>query len=176
MEQQPLIRNKLSCPIMSLSIGKDDLCKLLHILQERNYTAGDMEVANFKQLDQTDGEYEENKRILHDGFELKITLLGTDGQELYGTINKVFDSPNFPDQIKSIFVGSQIPLQVSHNYYIRNSFRLFLDFSKPGLFNLSFLPSQATPNESIIAVQGYDSSWVDGVFHRFNVFINAYLA
>ena len=171
MEKQPLIKNKLTCPITSLSIEKSDLSKLLQILQERSRTAGEIEVANFQQLDQTDEIYKENKKIVKDGFELKMTLLSPDGQEFYGTIDDVFNSPNFPDQIKSIFIGSQIPLQVSCSYYPRNSFQLFLDFSKPGLFNLSFLPSQATPNESNITVQGYDSTWVNGVYHEFNTFI-----
>ena len=90
MEKQPLIKNKLTCPIISLSIGKDDLSILLHILQERSYEAGNIEVANFQQLEQTDQVYEQDKRTLKDGFELKITLLSPDGQEFYGTIDDVF--------------------------------------------------------------------------------------
>jgi len=75
MEKHPLIKNKLTYPIISLSIGKDDLFKPFHILQERSHAAGDIEVANFQQLDQTDQVYEENKRTLKDGFELKIVML-----------------------------------------------------------------------------------------------------
>ena len=171
MEKQPLIKNKLTRHITSLSIGKDDLRILFNILQERSNGAGEIELAKFQQLDQTDEIYEENKKIIRDGFELKMTLLSSDGQEFWGTIDDVFESPNFPDQVKSIFVGSEIPLTVSYNYYPRNSFQLFLDFSKPDLFNLSFLPSQATPNESNITVQGYDSTWVHGVYNEFNSFI-----
>ena len=86
-----------------------------------------------------------------------------DGQELYGGIDEIFNSPNFPDQIKSIYVNSEIPLRQCYNYYPRNSLELFLDFSKLGLFNLSLLPSQETPNASNLAVQCYDSTWVHGV-------------
>ena len=171
MEEQPLIKNKLTCSIASSSIEKSDLSKLLQILQERSCTAGEIEVANFQQLDQTNEIFEENKKILKDGYELKMTLLSPDGQEFYGTIDEVFNSPNFPDQIKSIFIGSEIPLQVSYGYYPRNSFQLYLDFSKPGLFNLSFLPSQATPNESNFTVQGYNASWAHGVYNEFSTFI-----
>ncbi len=173
-EKQDLIKNKLTFQIKSLSIGKEDLHKLLHILQERSNTACDIELADYEQLELTDQEYEANKEILKEGFELKITLLSPDGQEFYGTIDDVFNSPNFPDQIKSVFVGSEIPLKVGYNYYPRNSFQLFLDFSKPELFNMSFLPSLATPNESNIAVQGYDATWTHGVYHEFNTFIKKY--
>jgi hypothetical protein len=171
MEKQLLIKNNLSCSINSLSITKDDLHKLFDILQEGANAAGDIEVTNFKKLAQTEEIYEENKKILRESFELKINLVSTDGQEFYGTIDDIFNSSNFPDQIKSIYIGSEIPLTVSYNYTPRNSFQLFLDFSKPRLFDLSFMPSQATPNDSKFTVQGYDSTWVHGVYKEFETFI-----
>jgi hypothetical protein len=92
-----------------------------------------------------------------------------------GGISEIFDSTNFPDQLKSVYVNSEIPLKII-NYYPRNSFELFLDFSKPELFNLSFIPSQATPNASNILVQGYDATWVHGVYNEFTNFIKKYPA
>jgi len=152
-------------------VGKDDLNKLFQILQERCHAAGEIEVANFKKMDQADEIFEQNKNIIKQGFDLKLTVTSLDGQELWGGINEIFDSPNFPDQIKSVYVNSEIPLRVPHNYYPRNSIEVLLDFSKPGLFNLSLLPSQETPNASNIVVQGYESTWVHGVFSEFSDFI-----
>lgn len=172
MEQQkPLVRNRLIRKITSFSAVKDDLHRLFQILQERCHAAGEIEVANFKQMNQTDKVYEQNKKIIKEGFEFKLTVTSLDGQELWGGVNDIFDSPNFPDQVKSIYINSEILLRVPYNYYPRNSFELFLDFSKPEPFNLSFLPSQATPNESNIAVQGYDATWVHGVYNEFSNFI-----
>jgi len=176
MEKQLLIRNKLTGPIKSLLIGKDDLYRLLQILQERSHAAGDLEVNNFQQLDQTDVIFEENKKTIKEGFELKITLVSSDEQEFWGTIDEVFESPNYPTEVKSIYIGSEIPLQVSYNFYPRNSFQLFIDFSKLELFNLSFLPSQATPNESKMVVQGYDSTWVNGLYHEIDMFLKKHPA
>ena len=170
MEKQSLLLNKLTAPINSLSIDKSELRKLFNILQERSHAAGKIELENFRQLDQTDENYEQDKENLKNGFKLKLSLAGSDGQELFGTIEEVFDSPNFPDQVKSIYVDSAMPLRVSYHYNPRNSFVLSLDFSKPALFNLSFLPSQATPNGSNILVQGYDSTWVHGVYSEFDAF------
>ncbi|TFH42605.1 MAG: hypothetical protein E4G94_05995 [ANME-2 cluster archaeon] len=171
MEQKPLVRNRLISKISSFSVTKEDLLKLFQILQERSHAAGDIEVANFKKLDQSDEDYEKNKKTLKEGFNLRPTIVSADGKELIGNFKDIFESPNFPDQIKSIYVNSEIPLKVGYNYYPANSFELFLDFSKPDLFNLSFLPSQATPNESNIAVQGYDATWSHGVFNEFNSFV-----
>lgn len=176
MEQkkEPLISNKLTRQIRSFSASKEKLQKLLQILQERCSTAADIELEHFEQMDQTDEAYKEDKKLLKESFQLKVLVAGTDGQQLYGSIPEIFDSPNFPDELQSILVNSDSTLRLSYNYYPRNSFKLFLDFSKPPVLNFSFLPSQATPNESNVSVAGYDSTWVHGVFNEFNTFINKY--
>jgi len=170
-EQKPLVRNRLTWKITSFSAGKDDLHNLFQKLQERCHAAGELEVTNFKQMGQTDEIYEQNKKIIQQGFELRLTVASIDGQELYGGINEIFNSPNFPEQVKSIFVNSEIPLRIPYNYYPSNSLELLLDFSKPALFNLSILPSQETPNASNIIVQGSDATWVHGVFNESSNFI-----
>jgi hypothetical protein len=175
-KQAPLVRNRLTWKITCFSVEKTDLNRLFQILQERCHAASEIEVNNFKQMGQTDEIYELDKIKIKQGFDLKLTVSSLDGQELLGGINEIFDSPNFPEQIKSIYVNSEIPLRVPYNYYPRNSLELFLDFSKPELLNLSILPSQETPNESNIAVQGYDSTWVHGVFNEFSNFIKIHPA
>jgi DNA-directed RNA polymerase alpha subunit len=83
--QRLLVRNKLSWKITSFSVDKiDNLKRLFQILQERCYAAGEIEISNFKQMEQTDEVYEQNKRIIKEGFELKLTVTSLDGQELWG--------------------------------------------------------------------------------------------
>jgi hypothetical protein len=168
---KPLVRNRLTRKIFSFSAGKDDLGKFFHVLQERSSAAAELEIANFKQKDQPDEIYEQNKKTIKEGFEIKLTVTSFDGQELWGVVKDIFDSVNFPDLVKSIYINSEIPLKSSYNYYVRNSFELLLDFSKPELFNMSFLPSQETPNASNITVQGYDATWVHGLYHEISGFI-----
>lgn len=174
MEQKPLVRNRLTSKISSFSVTKEDLYKLFQILQERSHAAGNIEVSNYKKMDQSDEDYEKDKKNLKEGFDLKLAIVSADGKELSGNFKDIFDSPNFPDQIKSIYVNSEAPLKVRYNYYPANSFQLFLDFSKPDLFNLSFMPSQATPNESNIEVQGFDPTWSHGVFSEFDNFVKSH--
>lgn len=171
MDNKPIVKNRLVSKISSFSVNKEDLYRFLQILQERSYAAGDIEVANYEKGDQSDETYEANKKILREGFNLKPTIVSADGKELWGAVKDIFKSPNFPDQLKSVYINSEIPLKSIYNYNPTNSFEIFIDFSKPDLFNLSFLPSQETPNESNIKVQGYDATWVHGVFNEFNNFI-----
>jgi hypothetical protein len=172
MEKPSLLRNRLTRQIRSFSADKTNLEKILRVLQERSYAAADIELQHFKKGDLTAEKYKEDKKLLREGFELKLTLNGTDGQELYGSISELFNSPNFPDELTSIYVNSEIPLTTSYQYYPRNSFILFLDFTKPDIFDFSFMPSQATPNKSNITVTGYDATWVHGLFNEFNTFLD----
>ena len=176
MKNKLAVRNKLSGKISSFSVTKENLHKLLMMLQERSHAAADLEISNFEKLNQSDEDFKKNKETIRAGFTLQPTIVSCDGKELYGNINDIFESPTFPKQIKSIYVNSEIPLTSVHKYYPANSFSLFLDFSKPDLLNLSLLPSQATPNQSNISVQGYDSTWTHGVFHEFNNFVEQHSA
>lgn len=166
-----LLRTNLLKNIRSFSTKKEELYNLLKILQERSTAAGDIEIANVEKIGEAEEKNEEIKKELRERCELKVTLKGIEGQELFGSIDEIFNSPNFPEEISTIFVASDTLLRVV-NYYPRNSFKLFLDFTKPAMLNFSFLPSQATPNNSNITVEGYDTTWVHGVFNEINSFID----
>lgn len=171
-DRETLIINTETKEIRSFSIGKDDLLRLCQLLQQRSFAAGDIEVANFRQDQQIKEEYEEKKRAIRSSFELRITVKGLGGQELFGSISDVFDSPNFPDQLASIFIGSDTVFTNRYNIKPRNYFQILLDFCKPPVLDMSFLPSQATPNTSEITVRGFDPTWVNGVFHEVTNFVN----
>ncbi len=171
-KQDALIRTNLSRAIKSFSAGKDDLHNLFQILQERNYSARDIEVANFQRMNQDEEAYEQNKKLIIESFDLRLTVNGADGKQLYGSLAEIFNSPNFPAKVQSIFVSSATLFEVTWNFPPRNRFELLLDFTKPQVLDLSFLPSQATPNASNVAVSGYDSTWVHGVFNELNTFID----
>lgn len=171
MEQKPQVRNKLKSKISSFSISKNDLYKLFLILQERSYASAALEIARIKKDDISSEDISQLEIIVKDGLVLMPTVTSIQGKEVWGNFKDIFNSPNFPDQIKSIYVNNEIPLKVTHNHEIGNSFEMFIDFSKPDLFNLSLLPSQETPNESNISIKGLDATWTHGVFSEINDFI-----
>lgn len=168
-----IIRNEQSMKVSSLTLDKDELLNFCRLLQERASAAGGIELANYQKGELTEDQYQLNIQTLREGFELRISIAGANGENLWGTVNEVFSSPNFPDEVKSLFVDSGSPLKASHNYYVRNGFIIFLDFGKPKILDFTFLPSQATPNESNIKVQGFDATWVNGVFAEIKKFIDA---
>ena len=136
--------------IRSLSLDRSELRRLIDIMQERSFAAGEIEVANFQKRDQTEDLFEANKKTLKDGFSLWLTVTGRDGVNLYGTIETVFSSPNFPDEVASVFFDTSTPLRSVHNWNPRNKCVLFIDFTRPEVFNFSLMPSQETPNASVM--------------------------
>lgn len=169
--RQPKINNRQTMDVSSLSLDKEDLRRFFDILQERINSAADIEVGLFQKNEQTDEQFEDNKQTLRESFQLKITISGKGGEELWGSIEDVFGSANFPEQVKSLYVDSESTLRYVHNFYPHNSFKIFLDFNKPKIFDLSLMPSHETPNESNIEVKGYDATWVNGVFSEIKKFI-----
>lgn len=145
--------------------------KFCNLLQERSNAAGEIEVQKFNRADQTDEQYQKNLKTLRESFELRITVNGINGEELYGPIGEIFSSANFPDNVKSLYLNSEHILKSAHNYYPLNSFEVFLDFSKPAIFDFSLMPNQGTPNEANYQVQGYDATLVNGVFNEITNFI-----
>lgn len=170
--RQPKINNRQKMDVSSLSLDKDDLKRFCDILQERAHSAAEIEVGLFEQGEQTDEAYTENIKTLRESFNLNITIAGKNGEELWGTVEEVFGSVNFPEEVKSLYIDSESTLKHVHNYYPHNSFKIFLDFNKPKIFDLSLMPSHGTPNESNIEVKGYDATWVNGVFSELKKFID----
>jgi hypothetical protein len=92
--------------------------------------------------------------------------------KLTGSIETVFGSPDFPDDVASVFFDTSIPLRTAHNFIPRNKCVLYLDFTRPEVFNFTLLPSQETPNQSSVDVEGSDATWVRGVYHEVNSYIS----
>jgi len=153
--------------IRSFSTDRTELRKLLEVLQERAYAAADIEEKHLNRIEgQTDEQFEQTKKDLREGFRLFITVSGTDGRKLTGSIEDIFDSPNFPEDVKDLFFNTETTLRARYNYYPRNKMILFIDFGRPSVLNFTILPSQATENESNIEVSGNDVTWVNGVFQE----------
>jgi hypothetical protein len=158
--------------IRSLSLDLKELRRLLEIMQERSFAAGQIEVSNYQRLDQTAEVFEANKKTLQEGFALYLTVTGSDGVNLTGNIETVFSSPNFPEEVASVFFDTSTPLRTAHNWNPRNKCVVFIDFTRPQVFNFSLMPSQETPNASNILVQGSDATWTYGIYHEFENFVS----
>jgi hypothetical protein len=129
-----------------------------------------MELAAYSPVGLDAGQLEANRKEIREGFRLFLSVTGVDGTQLHGSISTVFESPNFPEEVKTVFFDSGIPLK-NRNYFVGNRCALFLDFSRPDILNFSLMPSWQTPNDSNIEVQGLNATWVNGVFHEIVDFV-----
>ena len=173
MEQQnqAILTRNLYQPIAACVFSKHDLKNLCEILEEWCSKALDEEIKHYSPLNPTPEQLSADIAALKSGFEIKVTVQGIDDERIYGTIPDVFNSPRFPDQVKTLHINSESELRNLYNWFPRNRFELLLDFTKPELFNLSLLSSRATPNASNINVSGLDSTWVSGVYGEIANFI-----
>jgi len=168
------ITTRLTHERVACSFDKSELRTFLAILQERLDAAAEIEIGRFPQNQQTDEEYGHSKKEIRWGYKLRPTVTGEDGRELYGTVEEIFDSPNFPDVIKSVYINSAIPLDAAYNFRIHNSVEIFIDFSRPAIFDFHVMPGQRTPNGTHYKVQGQDATWVNGLFREMQSFVSSH--
>ena len=173
MEQQnqAILTTELSEQITACAFFKSDLQALCERLQEWCDKASEEEIKHYNPLDRSPEQILDDIESLRDGFKIKVTVQGVDDERVYGTIPVVFNSPRFPDKVKSLYINSESELRNRYNWLPRNRFELFLDFNKPEFFNLSLSPSGSTLNASNISVSGLDSTWVNGVYSEVTNFI-----
>ena len=173
MEQQnqAIFTTELSEQIAACTFSKADLQTLCEILQESSSVAAEEEISHYRPLDPNQEQILEDIALLQEGFEIKVTVRGMDDETVFGTIPVVFNSPRFPDKVKTLYINSDLVLKNLYNWFPRNRFELFLDFTKPEFFNLSLSLSRSTPNESNILVSGRNETWVNGVYHAVMEFV-----
>ena len=172
MEQQnqAILTTELSEQITACAFSKADLQALCEKLQESSYEAAEEEISHYNPIDRPPEQILADKESLRLGFELQVAVRGIDDKVVDGTIPVVFNSPRFPDKVKSLYINSELDLRNLYNWFPRNRFELLLDFAKPE-FNLSLSPSGSTPNASKILVSGRNETWVNGVYHAVIEFV-----
>lgn len=109
------VKNRLQKPIESLSLDKEDLIKLLNILQERAITACSIETDHIESFIPAEN-LEKSIQDLRTCSTLKITITGLDGKELYGGIDEVMESVSFPERVISLYVNSEMLYKAYYNY------------------------------------------------------------
>jgi hypothetical protein len=117
---------RLSRPIGSVRLDKNALKSLALILEERVVAAGDMELAKWKQGNLSDEQFQNDKQKFKAAHVPSLTVKGTDNKEVFGTVDEVFNSPNFPDQVLSFYANSETLLRARHNYVPSNGMTLFI--------------------------------------------------
>lgn len=174
MPEEPIYKNYFEKDIESLRLEKGALKRLCFILRDKSNQAAEIEINEFeKPAGHTDEQFEEAKAKLKKAFELDIKIRGKKGDDLFGKVNEVFESKNFPEEIETIFISSENTLKANYNYIPRNRFELILIFRKPKVFDFTISPSEPTPNRSRFIVEGQNTTWVNGVYREVDEFLKS---
>jgi len=84
--------------VSSLSLDKEDLRRFCDILQERSNSAAEIEVGLFQKNEQTDDQFEENKKTLRESFQLKLTISGKGVRSCGGQLKMFLNQLIFPNK------------------------------------------------------------------------------
>lgn len=113
----------------------------------------------------TDEQWKERKSfLLQDAFQLTVTINGARDEKLYGESVDVFDDPNLPRPIKSIyFTNATAFRRNSGGNDPVNRVAVFLDFGKPEVFDPNPLVSAATPNNGCVDIDAQDITFFNAI-------------
>lgn len=152
-------------PIPAVQLALTDVAtiykRLLHQVEEQR----DIEIARaVKQPGQTDAQFDELlNKAKAEAFKVTTSLVGRDGQTLFGADATVFESSSRPDPIASIYMTNATAYNATIGRRPVCVFELTLDFSKPPLVDASMPVSAPTQNMSTLAVEGDREAWVAAI-------------
>ncbi|CUX63389.1 MULTISPECIES: hypothetical protein [Rhizobium/Agrobacterium group] len=95
--------------------------------------------------------------LLKDAFRVTVSIIGFEGQTVYGETQDVFDADDVPFPIKAVYFTNLTAFKRNANgNKPSNFFSVTLTFDKPPLFDPNPLVSDPTPNESEAVLECQD--------------------
>jgi hypothetical protein len=145
-------------PLAAMVLRKGDLKKLYKIINDKQIEFRDRFIPVLAlQPNETPDAFEARKKRVFDSFVTSMTIHRLNGEYLHGNNEAFLDEANLPDQIRSIiFSTSTVPATLGITPVSR--IVVFLDFTRPPLFDFGRLPSLPTPNESSLEVASDNES------------------
>lgn len=129
-----------------------------------NRREGERIISEFKKPDDVSADEfaADNLVLLDNAFRLTISVVGFSGTTAYGEDASVFDSPDLPKPIRTIFFTNENAYRRNANNQLpANRFSVSLNFDKPPLVDANSIVSAPTQNDSNISIHANDVS-----FHR----------
>ena len=121
-----------------------------------------------KPADQSEDEFKKYKNDARKAFRVTVTITGINDKSeeedsLYGDSEDVFNSPNIPERISSIYMTNKTAYRSFAKVEPYNNFELFLDFLKPPLIDHNNLISSPTPNGSNLEIHASNNAWIGAI-------------
>tara|TARA_R110000737_G_scaffold318304_2_gene329187 strand:- start:3400 stop:4323 length:924 start_codon:yes stop_codon:yes gene_type:complete len=151
-----------SIPIRGCNVSLIDIKTVYEELSAINRKFGEETIATLQRnTEMSDAEWTQHKAfLLQDAFCLTVSVRGERDQQLYGEDAEVFTSDSLPNPIRTIFFNNITAWRRhANNTDPENRIEVFLDFSKPALFDPNPLVSDPTPNASSVTVRAHDMTY-----------------
>jgi hypothetical protein len=160
-------------PIAAFRIKRDELRRLYQIVHSKQIEYRDkVMTALAKAPPESDQDFATRKQRVRDAFVTSVTVTGLNDEMIHGNDETFFDSFNFPEHLRSVYISTQSAPQAILNVMPSCNIIVFLDFSRPPLFDFSRLPTLPTPNESNFAISADDESWFSATKARLSQFFS----
>ena len=152
-------------PLTGVELSLADIRRIANRLLDIVHARGREIVSGLIQpSDKTAEQWDAEKQtLLADAFGIIVTVAGANGERLHGNVPEVFDSPNMPARIESIYLSNIVPFERRIGVQPDERFTLLFDFSKPPLLDSQNFVSSRTPNNSHIDAIGNTDTWVGSI-------------
>ena len=151
-------------PLRGLNVSIDDVRRIVDRLSPHVDDEGRREI---DRLLENGPDTHERRELLEvereQAFRITVTIFGRDGESLFGYGTELFDSPNIPEPIESIYISNSAAYQTVARREPLNNFTLTLDFSTPPLVDNNNPVSSPTQNFSNFTVEGDRDAWVASI-------------
>ncbi len=146
-------------PIRGNHLTLSDVKASYRELQQLNAREGASIISKLVKLENEGDEAFDSRKafLLQDAFRVTVSIVGFDGQTVYGETQEVFDAEDVPFPIKTIYFTNLTAFKRNANgNKPANFFGVALAFDKPPLFDPNPLVSDPTPNESEAVLECQD--------------------
>ena len=161
------IRPSKELPIRSTTVEVDDLPKIFRRLLQFVEEEADLVIADLvKNSNQSNEDYELFKQHSRtNAFKITVTVEASDGTRLFGDDVSLFSAASMPENVSLIYMTNRNAFSYFSGNDPLNYFELWLDFTKPSIFDATDPVSHPTPNRSNLKIIGNRDSWIASIEH-----------
>lgn len=137
-------------------------------LEQLTRKEGDRIIGQFvRPNEKTDAQFRrENEALKNRAFRVTVSIIGFDGQTVYGDSEDIFDNKNLPFPVERIFFTNENAFKNNADGTLpENRFSIWISFDKPPLLDPNPLVSHPTPNYSEVAINARDVTYIRAVQH-----------
>lgn len=155
-------------PIRNIQISIEDVRTIARRLVEAVDEHANFRVSSLKKPDDwTEDKFKQEVSGLRQrAFRVTVTVVGKNGETLFGDAPDILNSPNLPTTITSIFLTNNTAHEGEFKFRAPEFFSLLFDFSKPELLDGEYPVSAATPNNSNLTIEATQDAWIGSILRK----------